>query len=329
VTAVLNDAPPVQTPEPADGIGARPASWPARAGAFVVDVGFGVGVLAALALTAWSTPQYGWLWWLCVAAAAVVLLSTAVNRLLLPVVTGWSIGRALLGIEVVHRDGTPVGPWRLLARDSAHVLDTVALFLGWLWPLWDSRRRTFADLLARTEVRRREPKPAGAPRIAIAAVSVAAVLAVAVAGLGYAVLYRNDFRAGQAKEQIAVQGPKIVENMLSYDPATLQADFDRAQSLTTDAYRPQLVAQQQAILDGIKKAPAVPNDYWVTNSAVLTSTDHDATMLLLMQGQRGTAPNQRTITATVKAGFEKSGDGQWKVAALSVLAKPAPGGGGK
>jgi Mce-associated membrane protein len=329
VTAVLNDAPPVQTREPADGTGAQPASWLARAGAFVIDVGFGVGVLAALALTAWSTAQYGWLWWLCVAAAAVVLLSTAVNRLLLPVVTGWTIGRALLGIEVVHRDGTPVGPWRLLARDSAHVLDTVALFVGWLWPLWDSRRRTFADLLVRTEVRRREPKPARAPRIAIAAVSVAAVLAVAVAGLGYAVVYRNDFRAGQAKEQIAVQGPKIVENMLSYDPATLQADFARAQSLTTDAYRPQLVAQQQAILDGIKKAPAVPNDYWVTNSAVLTSTDHDATMLLLMQGQRGTAPNQRTITATVKAGFERSGDGQWKVAALSVLAKPAPGGGGK
>jgi Mce-associated membrane protein len=67
----------------------------------------------------------------------------------------------------------------------------------------------------------------------------------------------------------------------------------------------------------------------VTNSAVLTSTEHDATMLLLMQGQRGIAPNQRTITATVKVGFEKSGDGQWKVAALSVLAKPAPSGGGQ
>ena len=40
--------------------------------------------------------------------------------------------------------------WSL--RDLAHLLDTAALFIGWLWPLWDRRNRTFADLLLRTEV---------------------------------------------------------------------------------------------------------------------------------------------------------------------------------
>ena len=39
-----------------------------------------------------------------------------------------------------------------MGRDLAHLLDTVALFVGWLWPLWDRRHRTFADLLVRTEV---------------------------------------------------------------------------------------------------------------------------------------------------------------------------------
>jgi len=43
---------------------------------------------------------------------------------------------------------------RLMIRDFAHLLDTAALFIGWLWPLWDSRNRTFADLLLRTEVHR-------------------------------------------------------------------------------------------------------------------------------------------------------------------------------
>lgn len=305
----------------------RPASWPARAGAFVVDVLVGLGVVAACVLVAWSTAQRDWLWWLCVSTAAVVLLSVAVNRLLLPAVTGWSVGRALMGIAVVRRDGTAVGPWRLMARDVAHLLDTLALFIGWLWPLWDGRGRTFADLLARTEVRRREPAPARAGRTALIVVSVAAALAVTAAVLGYTVVYRNDFRSGQAREQIAVQGPRLVERMLSYDPATLQADFDKAQSLVTDGYRPQLVAQQQAIVAGGKKAPIVANDYWVTNSAVLSSTERDATMLILMQGQRGIAPNIRTITATVKVNFQKSADGQWQVAALSVLAKPKPGGG--
>ncbi len=330
MTALLHDiaTEEAHVDEPAQA-SERPASWLARAGAFVVDVLLGVGVVAALALVAWSTAQRDWLWWLCVSAAAVVLLSIAVNRLLLPAVTGWSLGRAVVGIAVVRRDGTAVGPWRLLARDVAHLLDTAALFIGWLWPLWDSRGRTFADLLLGTEVRRRSATPARAPRIALIAVSVAAVLAVGAAVLGYTVVYRNDFRVGQAREQIAVEGPKIVEDMLSYDPSTLQADFDRAQSLVTDAYRPQLAAQQQAIKDGAAKAPVVANDYWVTNSAVLTSTDHDATMLILMQGQRGVPPKPRTITATVKVNFQKSADGSWRVAALNVLAKPKPSGGGQ
>ena len=47
------------------------------------------------------------------------------------------------------------------------------------------------------------------------------------------------------------------------------------------------------------------NDYWVTNSAVLTNTRDRAEMLLLMQGQRGEAPNQRLITATVQVNFER------------------------
>ena len=328
MTAVLTDASTEEIKAAArDNAVDRPASWSARAAAFVVDVLVGLGVVAAFVLIAWSTAQRDWLWWLCVSAAAVVLLAIAVNRLLLPGVTGWSLGRALTGIAVVRRDGTAIGPWRLLVRDIAHLLDTLALFVGWLWPLWDGRGRTFADLLVRTEVRRREPAPARAGRVALIAVSVAAVLALSAVVLGYTVVYRNDFRAGQAREQIAVQGPKIVEEMLSYDPATLQADFDKAQSLATDGYRPQLAAQQQAVVAGGKKSPIVANDYWVTNSAVLSSTEHDATMLILMQGQRGVAPNMRTITATVKVNFQKSGDGKWQVGALSVLAKPKPGGG--
>ena len=53
---------------------------------------------------------------------------------------------------MVRRDGEAIGPWGLLLRDLAHLLDTVSV-VGWLWPLWDSRRRTFADMLLRTEVR--------------------------------------------------------------------------------------------------------------------------------------------------------------------------------
>lgn len=305
------------------------ATWPARAGAFALDVLVGVGVVAALLLVAWSAPRQGWLWWLCVVAAASVLLAVAVNRLLLPAVSGWSLGRALFGIAVVQRGGGAAGPWRLLARDAAHLLDTAALFIGWLWPLWDGRRRTFADLLAGTEVRATARKPLRARRNAAVAVSAAAAVAVASTALGYVTVYRHDLRIAQSREQLAVQGPKLVTDMLSYSVATLQADFDRARTVVTDDYRPQLENQQRAILDNAEKTKngVVDNDYWAANAAVLTSTDTTGSMLVLLQGQRGEAPGLRTITATVKADFRRV-RGQWKVAGLSVLAKPQPGGRG-
>ena len=57
----------------------------------------------------------------------------------------------------------------------------------------------------------------------------------------------------------------------------------------------------------------VDNDYWVSNSAVLSSTLDRATMLLLLQGQRGVPPTQRFVTASLRVDYEKVGDA-WKVA---------------
>ncbi len=301
-----------------------PASWSARAGAFAIDVLFGLGVVITCLLVAQSASVsgIGWLRWGGAAAAGAVFLAIAVNRLLLPSLTGWSLGRSLVGIAVVGRDGSPVGPFRLLLRDLAHLLDTAALFLGWLWPLWDSRGRTFADLLTGTEVRRVEGERPNRRRLAGLVLVVLAVLAAGATALGYLRVYRPQLAIEQAQQQLSVEGPKIVQQMLSYNVASMDADFARARGLVTDGYRPKLVEQQ----DAVRKAGPVDNDYWVTNSAVLTNTSDRAVMLLLMQGQRGEAPNQRLITATVRVNFERSAGGQWQVADLSVLAKPNPGG---
>ncbi|MCV7016955.1 RDD family protein [Mycolicibacterium aichiense] len=313
----------VDAPEAAhDASAGVPAGWSARAGAFAVDVFFGIGVVITCLLVAWTAPLRGWLWWVAVALAGVVFLAVAVNRLLLPAITGWTLGRSLAGIVVVGRDGTPVGPWRLLVRDLAHLLDTAAVFLGWLWPLFDSRGRTFADLLTRTEVRRVEGERPNRRRLAGVVLALLAVVAACATTLAYFAVYRPELAVEQARQQLAVGGPRIVAQMLSYDVASIDNDFARARGLATDAYRPQLVAQQ----DAVRKAGPVDNDYWVTNSAVLTNTRDKAVMLLLMQGQRGEAPKQRLITATVRVNFERSAAGQWQVANLSVLAKPNPAG---
>jgi Mce-associated membrane protein len=317
VTAVL-DAIPETAAE--DSATERPtASWLARAGAFSIDMLLGDAVIVTMALLTLSAPQRGWLWWTFTGAAALVVVLVAVNRLLLPTFTGWSLGRALFGIAVRKRDGSPVGLARLVGRDLAHLLDTAALFIGWLWPLWDRRRRTFADLLLRTEVLKVDPPQRDVRRPVAVTLIAATLLCAAGVGLSYLVVYRQDGAVDAARAQIASEGPRIVEQMLSYDVDTLQQDFSHAQSLTTDAYRPQLIAQQQVV----QRAGATKNEYWAVSSAVLSAAPEHAAMLMAMQGQRGSDPKDlKFITATVRVDFDKSRDGQWRVANLTVLKKP-------
>ncbi len=320
MTAVLDAVPDTAAGESA--LEPPTASWLARAGAFSVDVLLGVAVMVTMALLTLTAPQRGWLWWVLIGALALTFLAMGVNRWFMPTITGWTLGRALFGIAVTKRDGSPVGLLRLFVRDLAHVLDTAALFIGWLWPLWDRRGRTFADLLLRTEVHKVSRPERDVRRPAAVALVAATLLCAAGVGLSYLVVYRHDQAVEAARTEIAAQGPRIVEQMLSYDVDTLQQDFSHAQSLTTDAYRPQLIAQQQTVL----KAGATKNEYWAVSSAVLTTpqeTPDHASMLMAMQGQRGgDVKDLKFITATVRVDFDKSRDGQWKVANLTVLKKP-------
>ncbi|MEH3139429.1 MAG: RDD family protein [Mycobacterium kyogaense] len=297
------------------------ASWSVRAGALLVDILPGAAVIATMALLALASPADGWARWAFTGAAAVALFATAVNRLVLPSATGWTLGRALSGIAVRGRDGGAVGIGRLALRELAHLLDTLAVFVGWLWPLWDRRRRTFADMLARTEVLVVERPARNVRRLVAMVLIVVALVCAAAAGLGYLTVYRHERAVDAARVQIDEQGPRIVEQMLTYTADTMAADFARAQSLTTGAYREQLAAQQQAA----QKAGIKSNEYWAVSHAVLTDppvTPDTASMLLAMQGQRGDDPKDlKFITATVRVDFDRT-DGQWRVANLTVLKKP-------
>jgi Mce-associated membrane protein len=279
----------------------------------------GVALLATTVLVALSVPLHSTWWWACVATGAVAILLTAFNRLLLPVFSGHSLGRAVFGITVVRRNGDAVGPWWLLLRDLAHLLDTAAVLLGWLWPLWDSRRRTFADMLLGTESRllqaRRQDRKLR--RLTAVVMLTVALLCAGGAAISYGVVRQHDRSVTDSRAQISMQGPHMVEEILSYHPETVQGDFDHARSLATDKYRVELSTQQQAV----KKAGPVRNEYWVTNSSVLTATPNEAMMLMFLQGERGAAPDQRYLTASVRVTFVKSGASGWRVDDLAVVAK--------
>jgi Mce-associated membrane protein len=314
--------PAVEEPAPNDL-----ARWHIRAVALLVDVLPGLAVMTTMALVWLAVPLRSPWWWLSVSVLAAATLLTMVNRWVLPTTKGWSLGRALVGAVVVRSDGAPVGVGRLMCRDLAHLLDTISVFVGWLWPLWDPRRRTFADLLLHTEVRRVEPdhRPAGIRHLSARVVSTAALLCVGGAAAGVLGAYLPDRASDQARAAVLAQGPKIVTEMLTYDPKSLQQDFARARSLTTDRYRPQLVTQQESV----QKGHPVVNEYWVTDSTVLSATPNQASLLLFMQGHRGGGNEERFITATVRVSFVKAKGGRWLVDDLNVVTKPKPAQGQK
>ncbi|HZC50988.1 MAG TPA: RDD family protein [Mycobacterium sp.] len=302
------------------------APWHIRAAAFALDVLPGAAVVTTMALAALTVSRHPVWWWVCVSVGGLAILLTLANRLVLPTIVGWSLGRALCGITVLRRDGEAIGVWGLLLRDLAHLLDTASV-VGWLWPLWDSRGCTFADMLLRTEVRCVEPdrRPPNVRRWSAVAVVTAAAVCLAGAAVSYLVVYSRDRGSEQTKAQIQVQGPKIVAQMLTYDPKSLHDDFARAQSLATDKYRHKL-AEQQGI---VQKGNPVINEYWVTDGSIESATPDRATMLLFMQGRRGVGPEQRYISATVRVSFAKDGNDRWRVDDLTVLTRPKPPGNGK
>ena len=66
--------------------------------------------------------------------------------------TGQSWGKKVVGIRLVREaDGQPIGAGLAFVRDLAHVVDGF-FYLGYLWPLWDPKRQTFADKICSTVV---------------------------------------------------------------------------------------------------------------------------------------------------------------------------------
>jgi uncharacterized RDD family membrane protein YckC len=86
-------------------------------------------------------------------AAAVGLGAWIYNRGILAGGTGQSIGRKVIGVRLVSEaTGQPLGTGMALVRDLAHIADAVPCYIGFLFPLWDAKKQTFADKIMKTVV---------------------------------------------------------------------------------------------------------------------------------------------------------------------------------
>jgi len=67
--------------------------------------------------------------------------------------TGYTIGRGVAGVKLVKEStGQPIGMGLAFVRDIAHIVDSIICYVGWLFPLWDTKRQTIADKIMSTVV---------------------------------------------------------------------------------------------------------------------------------------------------------------------------------
>ena len=138
-------------------------SWPRRVGASVIDslptyvaeAVFLVGYVRALLLLGRGSTALGPAITPLLVGGLILLAAlgwTVYNRWLLAGRTGQSVGRRVLRLWLVGREtNRPVGAFNAFVRDLAHMVDGVR-WVGYLWPIWDAERQTFADKLTHTVV---------------------------------------------------------------------------------------------------------------------------------------------------------------------------------
>ena len=156
-----------QPPAPAAGgyvadppgyyMGRTLANWPQRVGAYLIDsLIASIPVFLAVILFSGTDPGEPPSAGASLVTFLLYLVSFGIfiyNRCIQMGRTGQSWGKQVLNLRLVRMaDGQPMGGGMAFVRDLAHIIDAIPCYIGFLFPLWDARRQTFADKIMSTVV---------------------------------------------------------------------------------------------------------------------------------------------------------------------------------
>ncbi|MEU4820556.1 RDD family protein [Actinomadura citrea] len=140
------------------GSGGQLAEWGSRAGGYIIDYlifGGPVFVLYILMIILSSSGSSGAALFgvLLMLIGAAISIAGGLWICYQEGTTGQSIGKRQMGIRLVSaQTGQPIGFGMAFVRKIAHVADSFLCYIGFLWPLWDERKQTFADKICNTIV---------------------------------------------------------------------------------------------------------------------------------------------------------------------------------
>jgi uncharacterized RDD family membrane protein YckC len=129
------------------------ATYGQRVGGFLIDIGIPCGLLVVLLIAALVSRDVVVIGIVFPGAGIVGLAFLLWNSGYRQGRSGQSLGKSVLGTRLVSaHSGEPIGFVRSFGRQIVHLLDAIPLGLGYLWPLWDEHRQTFADKVCSTLV---------------------------------------------------------------------------------------------------------------------------------------------------------------------------------
>jgi uncharacterized RDD family membrane protein YckC len=144
-------------PPPPPGYGPPPPGYGPPDGALAGELA-SWGLRVQSALVDWFVPFLvaGIVYRVNAALGFVVYLAAlawALYNAYLQGTTGQSTGKKMAGTRLLHQQtGQPIGGGAGIGRAFVHILDGIPCYLGYLWPLWDSKKQTFADKIMSTVV---------------------------------------------------------------------------------------------------------------------------------------------------------------------------------
>lgn len=126
-------APAYGAPAGAWGTAPAYAPWGVRVVAALIDVAIIIAAQIVVSAASYDLAQ-------------LVALGIEVYFAYLVGTRGQSPGKQVMKIKIVRdADGQLLGFGTAVLRWLAHLVDVFTLGLGFLWPLWDKKRQTFAD----------------------------------------------------------------------------------------------------------------------------------------------------------------------------------------
>ena len=132
---------------PAGNFGGTLAEWPVRVGGTLIDALIPL-VIVIIGIATRSAPV--------IIVLYLAAFAFSIWNYLRQGKTGQTIGKGVMGTYLVREaDGQYIGGGLSILRAIVHIVDGIPCYIGYLWPLWDAKKQTFADKIMGTVVVKR------------------------------------------------------------------------------------------------------------------------------------------------------------------------------